>query len=258
MNNIYALLLTFLVGVFFLVGFLLVHFVKKKNELVIFSTGMAFIIMLGMVFFDLIPEIIEMSELMPYGKFEKIIFLLIFMLLGIFILKVFDKLFPHHHHDHHEKEDEVEHNSHLYHIGLITTFSLILHNILEGMSIYIIGIESLVTAFATSLAVGFHNIPLGIEIASTMSKIKEHSKLKLVLLFLLVISSTFGAIGLFFFGGAISSEFLIALICLACGMILYIALFELLTEVFNYRKEKLVYFGMLMGIVIISIMTFLE
>lgn len=258
MNNVYALLLTLLVGLFFLIGFLLVCFVKKKNELVIFSTGMAFIIMLGMVFFDLIPEIIEMSEFLPYGKLEKVIFLLTFMILGIFILKVFDKLLPHHHHDHHEKEDEVEHNSHLYHIGFITTFSLILHNILEGMSIYIIGMESIMTAFVTSIAVGFHNIPLGIEIASTMSKIKEHSKLKVIMLFLLVVSSSFGAIGLFFFGRAISSEILIALICLACGMILYIAMFELLTEVFNYRKDKLVYLGMITGIFIISIMTFLE
>lgn len=258
MNNLYSLLLTLLVGVFFLGGFLLVFVVKRKEELIKFSTGMAFVVMLGMVFMDLIPEIIEMSETLTYGKIEKLVFLGFFILSGVFLLKVFDKFLPHHHHDHHEKEDEKEHNDHLYHIGFITTFSLILHNILEGMSIYIIGLESLSTAFITAIAVGCHNLPLGIEIAGSMFKMKDHSKLKYIMMFLLIVSSSFGAIGLFFFGKGLPVIVLLALVCLACGMILYIALFELLSEVFNYRKDKLVYLGMLTGILIIGLMTFLE
>ena len=48
------------------------------------------------------------------------------------------------------------------------------------------------------------------------------------------------------------------LISLASGMILYITLFELLKEIFNYKKEKKVYQGMLIGILLIIIMTIIN
>ena len=138
------------------------------------------------------------------------------------------------------------------------TASLILHNILEGMSIYIIGTESLATGFLTALAVGCHNLPLGIEVASSMEAKKQGTFLKKLLVILLVFSSSIGALFLFFLGENISSYVLLALICIACGMILYIALFELLLEITSYLKRRETYYGMAIGVIIILLMTFIH
>ena len=259
MGNIGALLITLVAGIFFLFGFILVRFVKRKKELTILATSMALVVMLGMVFFDLMPEILEMSEVLYFDRWQKLLYILIFMFIGMFILKIFDIFLPHHHHEHHDHEkNHEEHNSHLIHIGFIMTTSLILHNILEGMSIYIIGTESLATGFLTALAVGCHNLPLGIEVASSMEAMKQGTFLKKLLVIFLVFSSSIGALFLFFLGGNISSYVLLALICIACGMILYIALFELLLEITGYLKRRETYYGMAIGVIIILLMTFIH
>ena len=259
MGNIGALLITLIAGVFFLFGFVLVRFVKRKKELTILATSMALVVMLGMVFFDLMPEIVEMSEVLLWGKWQKLFYVLGFMFLGILILKIFDIFLPHHHHEHHEHErNHAEHNHHLVHIGFIMTTSLILHNILEGMSIYIIGTESLVSGLLTAFAVGCHNLPLGIEVASSMEAIKQNSYIKKILLILLVISSSIGAFCLFLIGGELPQMVMLALISLACGMILYIALFELLLEIMAYLKRRETYYGLAIGAIIILLMTFIH
>ena len=259
MGNLNAVLLTLFAGVFFLFGFVLVKFVKKKRELSILATGMALVVMLGMTFFDLMPEILEMSEMVSFGKWQKLSYILAFMILGILLLKVFDYFLPHHHHEHHEHEkNHEEHDHHLFHIGFIMTTSLILHNILEGMSIYIIGAESLSAGFLTALAVGCHNLPLGIEVASSMEVEKNNGLLKKVIAILLVLSSSFGAIILYLLGGNIPTIVLLALISLACGMILYIALFELLVEVMSYLKRRETYYGMAIGVIVLLLMTFIH
>ena len=72
MRNLSAVLLTLAAGIFFLFGFILVKFVKKKRELSILATGMALVVMLGMTFFDLMPEILEISETVYFGKWQKL------------------------------------------------------------------------------------------------------------------------------------------------------------------------------------------
>ena len=259
MRNLSAVLLTLTAGIFFLFGFILVKFVKKKRELSILATGMALVVMLGMTFFDLMPEILEISETVYFGKWQKLLYILAFMILGILILKVFDHFLPHHQHDHHEHEkNHEEHDHHLFHIGFIMTTSLILHNILEGMSIYIIGAESLSAGFLTALAVGCHNLPLGIEVATSMEVEKNNGFLKKIIEILLVFSSSIGAIFLYVLGGNIPVYILLALISLACGMILYIALFELLVEVMSYLKRRETYYGMAIGVIILLVMTFIH
>ena len=165
---------------------------------------------------------------------------------------------PHHHHEHHDHEkNHEEHNSHLIHIGFIMTTSLILHNILEGMSVFILASESLVTGLMTSIAIGCHNLPLGIEIASSMEYTKN-TPIKYITLVLLVFSSFLGALILFFVGGQLPDALMLIFVCIACGMILYIAFFELLKEIFCYRNEKYVYYGIFVGMLLILVMTFLS
>ncbi len=242
-----ALLLTILVSGFFLIGIFLTYFFKNKSKLVLFTTGLTFIIMLDLIFFDLLPETFEIFQIKdnPFS----LLLIIIFTFLGFFILKVLDFFVPEHHHTHQEKGDnEIEHNNHLFHIGLITTISLILHNILEGISIYVTGLNNLKLGVLMAISVGIHNLPFGLEVAIVLSARKESKFFKLILLTVLTLSSFMGAFFLFLIQKDLNTLLEGILLSMTLGMILFIILSELLPEVNTNIDKKEVKYGLLIGL----------
>ena len=226
-----AIIITLLSGLSFLVGYLITKFVKNDKKLVIFSVGFSFSIILGLVFFDLLPECLELMN----SKFA----LVGFAISGILILKVLDMFVPDHSHN-------SEHNHHIEHIGLISALALILHNIIEGTAIYSTALNDTKMGLMMALAVSFHNIPLGIQVSSLVKNKKE----KFILLFCLVLSSIVGVLLIEILHIAISENVLGILISITLGMLIYISMFELLCEVKEHIKEKNLWIGIILGIVI--------
>jgi len=146
----------------------------------------------------------------------------------------------------------------MFHVGFILAFSLLLHNIVEGISMYIIACENISAGILMAVGVGLHNLPLGIEIATNLENENENKKITFFTLLFLIFSAFLGAFILFLFQIEITNFLLLLFLCVSCGMILYIALFELLKEVKNYKKNKYTYIGICIGIMILLIMTFME
>lgn len=256
MNELLSILLTLIVGISFIIGMLITKFTTKKKELTLFATGMSFAVMLGMILIDIIPEIGE--NIREYPNNEKWLTIIAFTLLGMGLLKGLDRFIPHHHHNHKEHEkNKLEHNDHLFHIGVVTSVSLILHNLLEGISIYLTGITNFHLGAMMALAVSLHNIPLGIEIAVGLNSNTSKEKIKRKILILVIGSSFIGAFLLYLFKIKLNSFFLCSLLCTTFGMLIYITLFELLKEIWVYRKKKYVYYGITTGIIISLIMVLL-
>lgn len=241
--KIFGLLLALISGLFFVLGCIIAYKAKNKAKLSYMAVSLAFVIMLNLIFFDLVPEIVEV--------FESKLLIAIIILIGFGLLKGLDLFIPDHHHDHHENEkNHDEHNSHVYHIGVITLISLLLHNIIEGIAIYGLALNGMKEGLLMCVGVALHNIPLGIEIAVSLSK-QNHKKLENIgLVFLLSISSLLGALLVTLFG-TISEIFLGIVTCLTLGMIIYIAFFELLPEIRNNHKHKEIYYGIIIGIMIV-------
>ncbi len=250
-----ALLLTILVSIFFLVGIFLPRLFKNKQKLILFTTSLTFVLMLFLLFFDLIPEVIEIFN--PFHV--KFIFLIsIFALFGFIILKILDSFIPEHHHDHHDfNDDKQEHNAHLYHIGFITALSLILHNIIEGISIYATGLTDLKAGFLMAIIVGCHNLPLGVEIAIGLEAKKENKMMRKGVLLSVVLSSFLGAFILFILKKDLNPFFEGLLLSMTIGMLLYISVGELLMEIKENRKEKEIKLGFLFGIILALLLLFL-
>ena len=234
-----AIIITLLSGVSFLVGYLITKFVKNEKKLVTFSVGFSFTIILGLVFFDLLPECIELLE-------NKI--LIIFcIVVGIAILKLLDIFIPNHEHGANNK-------NHMEHIGLISALALFLHNIIEGTAIYTTSINNLSLGFFTALGVSFHNIPLGIQISSLIKNKKE----KIFLLSSLVFSSIIGIILIKIFNITLNNAVIGVLISLTLGMLVYISMFELLCEVKEHIKKRELQIGIVLGIIIILLGHFIH
>ncbi|MCI9280424.1 MAG: ZIP family metal transporter [Bacilli bacterium] len=247
-----ALFLTIIVSIFFLIGIFIPIIFKNKKKLILMTTGLTFIIMLYLALFDLFPEIIEHIEN------RNNLFICFFMILvGCLSLKFLDIFIPEHHHEHHEKEDnQEEHNNHLFHIGLITSISLIIHNVLEGISIYITGLSDFKLGLIMALTVSLHNLPLGIEISASLAT-KKNQFAKFFILFLLAFSSFFGAFFLFLFNKELNETIECILLALTLGMIIYIAIFELFSEVKQNIKQKEIKIGLILGVLLSSILYFL-
>lgn len=250
--NIGALLITTGAGLFFLIGLLINRISKNKKGLFIFSLALAFMVMIGLISFDLAPELIK--NISSYTILNKIIVGGGSIFSGFLILKILDILIPHHHHDHHEEKDDIEeHNDNMYHIGLITSLALIIHNIIEGGAIYLNSIASLKVGLLMALGVGLHNIPLGMEICTTLNLAKKSLKKKIIPISLITLSTGLGAVLMLLVNIDKNIIFASILIGITIGMLTYLIIFELLKEIKKNITSIHTIIGLICGMIIVVI-----
>ena len=234
-----GIILTLLTGLFFLIGILVLNNSRNKGKLALFTTALASVVMAGLLFTDLLPEIMEAKNNL----------LIIPAFIGFLVLVLLDKLIPHHHHVHTEKHcDKVEHEHHLNHIGTITILALAIHNMIEGLTLYSVTLNSFKSGLLMMISISLHNIPLGFQIGNSLEN-KKNSKL---LIILLCLSSLVGALIMIAFGG-FSEKIISILLALTFGMLLYIFLFELLNEIKKYLIKKETIYGIIIGVIVLII-----
>lgn len=233
-----GLILTMLVGLFFLIGIVVLKNAKNKNQLSIFTISVSFVVMLGLLSLHLIPELIETKKL----------WLVIPSLFGFLILVFLDKLIPHHHHKHTDNDcDEIDHEKHLNHIGIVTIIALGIHNIIEGISLYSVTLNDTKSGLLMMISIALHNIPLGFQIGNSIN----YKNNRLLIIFL-CLSSLFGAFIMIIFGGL--NELIISiLLAITLGMLIYILIFELFNELRKNLNKLETLYGILLGLVLLGI-----
>ena len=239
-----GIIFTIITGLFFLLGIIFLNNYKNKANISLFATSLAFVVIISLLAFDLLPEIIE----------AKNIYLIIPLVLGFGIFIVLDRLIPHHHHEHHEHDDDEEdHLLHMQHIGVITIIALTLHNLLEGLTLYSVTINNITSGLFLMLSISLHNIPLGLQVGNSLKKQKYH----ILLTVLLVISSFLGALVVIIFGN-INELTSTILLSLTFGMLLYILIFELFGEIKSSLKKKSTIYGIIVGVIILILSLLIE
>ena len=129
-----GLVITFLLGLFFIVGSLFTKFSKNTKAIENISISVALGTMTSLIIFDLFPEMLE------HMNGISIIWVVLLVLSGVGILKILDFFVPEHDHEHGLHHDCSEEN--LIHIGIVSLIAIVLHNIIEGMAVYSISIDS--------------------------------------------------------------------------------------------------------------------
>ena len=153
-------ILSLIMGLSFLVGLFLSYKFKSK-KMTYFATGLAFMIILAVLFTDIIPEIFEAVTTMPQLGLA-----ISSTILGVLTLAFIELFVPHHNHTHeHNDEAKSDHKKHLYHIGILTFISVVIHNVLEGIAFAILAKTSIKAALLMAGGIALHNIPLGIEMS---------------------------------------------------------------------------------------------
>lgn len=240
-------LLTTIAGLSTMIGTFLIFLSKKKSELIILeSLSFAAAVMMTVSFTDLIPESFSML-LMTFKTFPTILILLIFLNVGIILSFTIDKYLP-----------DTSSNG-LYRVGLISMLAIILHNIPEGIATFMAGNTDLALGITLTIAITLHNIPEGISISvpiyyATGSKFKA-----LLYTFISGLSELLGAIITYLFlKPFISDTVMGCLFATIAGIMLHIAVYELLPTSLKYKKGRftLLFFVIGMTFMIMSHLLF--
>ena len=247
--NLNAILLTVFVGLFILIGTIIGICFKNNKKFIDLSISIALGVVITLIAFELIPEVLEIL-IDSLGRGKGLLFIGLLAFLGFIVLQQLDLFIPHHEECNHNHKHSC-HDEHLKHIGIVTSIALILHNVIEGMGIYITTVTDFKMGILLCIGVGLHNLPLGLVISSTL--INEYSKKKIIIISLIVSLATFLG-GLFIMVSGIQSEFIMGLLLsVTLGMLIYIAFCELLEQVLRIEDKKISYIGVIIGIVILLI-----
>lgn len=247
-----GLIITLILGLFIFVGVLVVKITKNSKIVEQLSIAIALGTMTSLVMTELIPEVFETFK--TDSIINTVLIILILTILGVVILKLLDKFVPEHDHEHGLSHDCT--NENVIHIGIVSSIAIILHNIIEGMAVYSMTIESSKLGILVALGVGLHNIPMGMIIYSTLEK--ERNSKKITLLTLAMLSTFFGGV-LMSLISSLLNEFVIGiLICITLGMLIYIIIFELIPHLLHSKNKVLSIVGIVIGIAIILISSILE
>ena len=192
---------------------------KYTHHLISFAAGT----FLGLVFFDLIPESVELS---PKGMGTT------YVLIGFLIFFVISRAISWYHH--HESDDCTDDCSTINVSTILIADTL--HNFADGIIIAIAFLTDINLGIATTIAVLFHELPQ--EIADFFVLInKGMTKTKaLSLNFAVSLTTPIGAVLAFVFVSEI--EWLIGpLLGLAAGNFLYIAASDLIPELHSHHRK---------------------
>lgn len=243
MDKIIALGITFIFGMFIMIGAIIALRFKNGNKLINFSFGLAFGVMTMLAIFDILPEAYEMLSV-NYSGFHLITVMFLAIFLGLLILKLLDLYIPEHD------------NKNIKHIETMGTIAIVLHNIIEGMALYGTLLSSIKLGILVCIGVGLHNIPLGLTISAMTYKTNKSKKKTYITMGLISLSTLLGGLLMLLFNSLISEFALGILLSLTLGMILYITIFELFPHI-KASKDKNCYTGILIGILIIIISSFI-
>lgn len=245
MNDLFPLLLSFIAGISTVLGsFFILFKIKKVGEFVVFSLSFSLGIMTLISFFDLIPSSYPVI-INNYGILYGIIIFVLIFLLGYQSIKLIN--------------DRIKDNdSSLYKIGILSMISLVLHNFPEGIAVFIGALSNTSIGIKLCIAIMLHNIPEGIAISVPLYYSGVEKKRVFVYTLLSGLSEPIGALlAYFILKNFINELFLSMVLVFVSGLMISLALNDILKEVKKYNKIKYMIYGLFVSIILFGITLFI-
>ena len=228
------LVITLLFGMTVFIGTLIILITKDNKKIAELSISIAFSVLFLLIFLEVVPHTLEHLDYFS---------MIFYGLIGFGLLKLLDLFIPEHEHSH--KKD------HVFHIGIMASIALVIHNLIEGMVLYSTLQSNLNLGILLGIGIGLHNIPMGMVISSSL-EMANYNKIKITLTSFCVSLATFiGALIISLVGGV--SDYIIGVMfALTLGMLIYIVFFELYRHLKHQNKKNNIT-GFIIGAIIICI-----
>ena len=242
-----GLFITLALGVFVLAGAAIAGLAKNEERIRDLSVAIALGAMVMLLLVDLLPESFENVELI--GKPLTIGAIL----LGVLVLIALDRFLP----DEHEGvgTDGTEHES-ARHISIATALALVVHNIIEGMSVYGVAMESWTLAVLLGIGIGIHNVPMGMIVYAGIRN--ESLTHRGIVLAIASLSTFVGGLVMFALGDAVDERVVAFMISFTVGLLAYIVVFELVPHVVHSKDRVMCIAGVAVGLALVAASGLLE
>lgn len=261
-----AFLLTLGAGLSTGIGSAIAFFTRRSNATFLsvalgFSAG----VMVYLSFVEIFPKAQEsLAESM--GDFESYLWTTIAFFAGIFITMAIDRLVPDVTNPHEARDaselknrpTEEEIKAHevktLKRMGLFTALAIALHNFPEGLATFLSALEDPTLGISIAVAVAIHNIPEGVAVSVPIFYSTGSRKKAFIYSFLSGMSEPLGALIGFFVLYAFLTETTFGMVFAAVGgVMIYIALDELLPTAEKYGRHHLVIYGVISGMALMAL-----
>lgn len=238
MNSIiFAFIVTTVAGLSTMLGIIPIYIKFKDTDKIIcmalaFASGIMFSVSIN----SLIPESYDLlKENLNTNKV--IILMILFFLIGVLLTSFIDKIF--------KKIDNK-----LYKIGIINMLALMIHNIPEGILTFSTTTTNISLGLTLALSIMFHNIPEGLSISIPIYYSTNSRKKAVFYTAISGFSEVLGAILTYLFlFKYINNYFIGIVLSLTTGIMIYISMFELLKNSFEYKKKRISYLFFLIGFI---------
>jgi ZIP family zinc transporter len=236
-----ALIFSFIIFLFILLGgFLAIKLKDKIHYIISFTAG----ILLAVVFFEIIPEIFNIS----IEKNIDIIKPLIALIVGFMFIHILEKVAVLHHH---HEEEYAEHKHPL--VGMASALGLAFHSFLDGVGIGLGFQVDYRVGLLIALAILAHGFSDGLNTASLMMINKNTMKRTISFLLMDAVAPILGVLATLIF--IIPESFLVLYLGFFAGFILYISASDLLPEAHSQHSSYKLIGLTTAGIIFIFIVT---
>ncbi|MFW6319945.1 MAG: zinc transporter ZupT [Bacillota bacterium] len=262
---LFAFLLTLFAGLSTGIGSAIAFFTKKTNETFLsIALGFSAGVMIYLSFVEILPKAIEsLDEATGFdGSAFNIATIAFFC--GIGLTALIDWIVPnvtnpHELRDVEEMEETPEQREKreakvLFRMGAFTALAITLHNFPEGIATFLASLESPTLGISIAIAVAIHNIPEGIAVSVPIYYATESRKKAFYYSFLSGLAEPVGALVGFFILMTVLTPTMFGIIFAAIGGIMvYIALDELLPTAEKYGAHHKVIYGLIAGMAVMAV-----
>ena len=251
-----AFALTLAAGLATTIGSLMVLFSRRPNPRLL-AFGLAFAG--GAMVYVSLSEILNKSIAsfaLAHGERQGFTFGTLAFLAGVLLIVAIDHLIPNPH-ESLDKQDPLfrgDNRSYIRRVGLLTAVAITAHNFPEGLATFFATLESPSVGAPLAFAIAIHNIPEGIAIAVPVY-FATHSKFYAFGASLLsgLAEPVGAAIGYFALSGVLSHTTFGIVFGMIAGVMVFLALDELLPAAKRYAKGHETVYGLVAGMATLAI-----
>ena len=234
--------ISLIAGLSTLLGTLPIFIRWKENqveEFITFSLSLSLVIMIGISVLELIPKA-SLTILSKYKIIKGSIISISLFILSIIIIEILSK--------------KIEKGSKLYQIGILSMFTLMIHNMPEGIITFYSANYNLKLGLKMGLSIMLHNIPEGICIAMPIYFGTRSKKRTIIYTLLSGLSEPLGAILTFMIFKDILNETIIAyILIITAGFMITLSIEHMMPKALEYHQAKYLSLGLILGMFLLYI-----
>jgi len=257
-NYLLPFLFTLFAGLATGIGSLIAFFAKTTNKRFLsFSLGLSGGVMIYIAFVEIFKDA-QTTLINEMGENHGMLTAVLCFFGGIFIIGLIDKLIPSFENPHEIRSVEKMNTpppaqAKMMRVGLMTALVIGIHNFPEGIATFTAAVYSTSIGIAIAIAVAIHNIPEGIAVSIPIYYATGSKKKAFLFSFLSGLSEPIGAIIAYLILAPFMTPIVLGgTFAVVTGIMVFIALDELLPAAREYGEHHVAIYGLVTGMAIMA------